>query len=129
MMILSRDNFIVCCVAGLILGAFCSAPSLTQAQTPEPPNGPRLSMIPLTMLSIGLDGVAQPVSSPTGVPHPPVEFFLPGTMAIGHSKEFLVTTSGGNVNVRFAVSVPAGVPDSAFQWEQSEVPAGNAVGR
>jgi len=99
---------------------------LAQTPQPQPINPlPKLSLVPLVILNVGLDNLAQPVSSPIGAARSAPEFFLPRN----GSKEFSVTTSGGNVSVHFSDSVPAGVSAGAFQWEQSEVPAGNAVGR
>ena len=97
------------------------------AQTPQPqpqPNVPHLSLVPLTLVSVGLDDVSKPFSSPTGVAFPTPEFFVPrnGTKTL----DFI--TSGGNVNVNFSDSVASGVPASAFEWVQQRVPAGNAVG-
>src|SRR5438552_5959394 len=99
------------------------------AQSPQPTtqvtNVPKLSLVPLVIVNIGSGEIAFPVSSPTGAPRPIPEFFLPRN----GSKEITVTTSGGNVKVNFFNSVPPGVSATAFQWEQSSVPAGNAVGR
>lgn len=95
------------------------------AQTPQPkPNMPNLSLVPLTLVSVGLDDVAKPFSSPTGVAFPTPEFFIPrsGTKTL----DFI--TSGGSVNVDFSNSVPAGASASAFEWVQPRIPAGNAVG-
>jgi len=95
------------------------------AQTPQPkPNMPNLSLVPLTLVSVGLDDIAKPVSSPTGATFPTPEFFVPrnGTKTL----DFI--TSGGSVNVNFSNSVPPGVPGSAFEWVQQRVPAGNAIG-
>ena len=104
-----------------------------RAQSPQPvsrvTNLPELSLVPLTLLNVGVDNLAQPLTSPTGISRGPAEFFLPRNFPKGGSKEVTLTTSGGNVSVRFFDSVPAGVPATAFQWEQSELPAGNAVGR
>ena len=87
-------------------------------------NVPKLSLVPLAITNIGSGEVSAPVSSPSGAPRAIPEFFLPRT----GSKEITVTTSGGNVKVSFFNSVPPGVPSTAFQWEQTTVPAGNAVG-
>src|SRR5690349_17637988 len=106
-----------------LLFLFCA---VCCAQEPTAPvtNVPHLSLIPLTIVNIGSGEIAAPVSSPTGAPRPLPEFFLPRS----DSKEITVTTSGGNLKVNFFNSVPAGVPASAFQWEQATLPAGNAVG-
>ena len=98
-----------------------------RAQEPTTPTSqlPKLSLVPLVIENVGLDNLAQPVTSPTGASRPTPEFFLPRNA----TKEFSVATSGGNITVRFSNSVPAGVSASSFQWEQSEVPAGNAIGR
>ena len=101
------------------------------AQNPQPPPTkinpfPKVSLVPLVILNVGLDNVAQPVFSPTGASRPAPEFFIPRN----GSKEFTVTTSGGGEPTgHFSDSVPAGVLATAFQWAQNEVPAGNAVGR
>jgi len=101
------------------------------AQNPQPPLTkinpfPRVSVVPLVILNVGLDNVAQPVFSPTGASRPASEFLIPRN----GSKEFTVTTSGGGEpTAHFLDSVPAGVPANAFQWVQNEVPAGNAIGR
>src|SRR5260370_14451528 len=93
------------------------------AQNPQPPPTkvnpfPKLSLVPLVILNVGLDNVAQPVFSPTGASRPTPEFLVPRNGA----KEFTVTTSGGgDPTVRFSDSVPAGVPATAFQWEQDAV--------
>jgi hypothetical protein len=100
---------------------------LCTAQEPTTPINkfPKLSLVPLVIVNIGSGEIAFPVSSPTGAPRPLPEFFLPRN----GSKEITVTTSGGNVKVNFSNSVPPGVTATAFQWQQSSVPAGNAVGR
>lgn len=100
------------------------------AQEPRPvsvatPALPKLSLVPLVIVSVGVDNVAQPVSAPTGASRAPAEFVLPKT----GSKEIAVTTSGGSIDVHFSDSAPAGVPANAFQWEQTSLPAGNATGR
>src|ERR1700681_2573780 len=106
---------------GMLSGAV-----LTQTPQPQPINQlPKLSLVPLVIVNVGLDNQAQPISSPTGASRPAVEFLLPRN----GTKEFSVTTSGGNISVRFSNSVPAGVSAGAFEWVQSEVPAGNAIGR
>src|SRR5260370_657215 len=93
------------------------------AQNPQPPPTkvnpiPKLSLVPLVILNVGLDNVAQAVFSPTGASRPASEFLVPRN----GSKEFTVTTSGGgDPTVRFSDSVPAGVPATAFQWEQDAV--------
>jgi hypothetical protein len=98
--------------------------ALAQEPTTRVNNVPKLSLTPLVILNVGSGEIAAPVSSPTGAPRPVPEFFLPRNS----SKEITVTTSGGNVSVRFSNSVPPGIPAAALQWEQSSVPAGNAVG-
>src|SRR5438876_4877663 len=118
------------CAAMIFLGVLPGMRgSIAVAQEPQPTtqvtNVPKLSLIPLVILNIGSGEIAFPVSSPTGAPRPIPEFFLPRN----GSKEITVTTSGGNVKVNFFNSVPPGVSATAFQWEQSSVPAGNAVGR
>ena len=118
------------CAAMIFLGVLPGMRgSIAVAQNPQPTtpttNVPKLSLIPLVILNIGSGEIAFPVSSPTGAPRPIPEFFLPRT----GSKEITVTTSGGNVKVNFFNTVPPGVSATAFQWEQSSVPAGNAVGR
>jgi len=98
---------------------------VAQTPTPQPQqNLPHLSLVPLTLLSVGLDDIARPLSSPTGVTFPTPEFFVPrnGTKTL----DFI--TSGGNLKVNFSNSVPAGASASAFEWVQLSVPAGNAVG-
>ena len=107
-----------------LLFLFCAVCCAQEPTTPVT-NVPHLSLIPLTIVNIGSGEIAAPVSSPTGAPRPLPEFFLPRS----GSKEITVTTSGGNLKVNFFNSVPAGVPASAFQWEQATLPAGNAVGR
>jgi len=107
-----------------LLFLFCAVCCAQEPTTPVT-NVPHLSLIPLTIVNIGSGEIAAPVSSPTGAPRPLPEFFLPRS----DSKEITVTTSGGNLKVNFFNSVPAGVPASAFQWEQATLPAGNAVGR
>jgi hypothetical protein len=95
------------------------------AQTPVPkPNVPPLSLVPLTLLSVGLDEIAKPITSPTGVAFPTPEFFIPRNA----TKTLDFITSGGNLNVNFSNSVPSGAPAGAFEWVQSRVPAGNAIG-
>jgi hypothetical protein len=86
---------------------------------------PHLSLVPLVLVSVGVDGVAMPFSSPTGIQRPTPEFFVPRN----GTKVFNITTSGGNVNVGFGDSVPAGVPASTFEWMQQTLPAGNATGQ
>jgi hypothetical protein len=54
-------------------------------------------MVPLTMWSIGLDGVAQRVSSPTGATSPTVEFFLPAIMSISGDVFYQVLFRGVEV--------------------------------
>jgi hypothetical protein len=96
-----------------------------QEPTTQVTNLPHLSLVPLVILNIGSGEISFPVSSPTGAPRPIPEFFLPRNGA----KEITVTTSGGSANVRFFNSVPPGVSSTAFQWQQSSLAAGNAVGR
>ena len=96
-----------------------------QPTTNIPNNLPNLSLVPLVIVNIGSGELAFPVSSPTGAPRQIPEFFLPRS----GSKEITVTTSGGNLKVNFFNSVPPGVPATAFQWQQTTLPAGNAVGR
>lgn len=95
-------------------------------QEPTTPitNIPKLSLVPLAIVNIGSGEIGSPVSSPTGAPRAIPEFFLPRN----GSQEISVITSGGSESVRFFNSVPAGVSAAAFQWEQTSVPAGNAVG-
>src|SRR5690242_21512963 len=51
---------------------------VAQTPTPQPQqNLPHLSLVPLTLLSVGLDDIARPLSSPTGVTFPTPEFFVP----------------------------------------------------
>ncbi|HSP62981.1 MAG TPA: hypothetical protein VLQ90_08380, partial [Pyrinomonadaceae bacterium] len=116
----------------LMFGANSGIPgneAIAQKPQPTKPNNvPELSLVPLVILSVGLGNVSQPIGSPLGGPRPALEFLLPRFVPRGGS-EFSVITSGGNVTVHFSDGVPAGVPASAFEWEQIEVPAGNAVGR
>src|SRR5215831_5849688 len=73
------------------------------AQNPQPTtinnNLPSLSLIPLTLLNVGVDNIAQPLSSPTGISRGPAEFFLPRSVSKGGSKEITLTTSGGSISV------------------------------
>ena len=116
-----------CAFAFVVLALWLSlSMGFNQVDAQEPrPNIPNLSLVPLVMLSVGVDDIANPVSSPTGAARPTPEFFVPRNV----SKEFLVATSGGSGTVGFSSSVPPGVPASDFQWEQVSVPAGNATGR
>jgi len=116
-----RNNVCVLVIVFLLTCVVCVA----QNPQPQPqPNVPHLSLVPLTLISVGLDDVAKPFSSPTGIAFPTPEFFVPrnGTRSL----DFI--TNGGNINVNFSNSLPPGVPASAFEWVQPRVPAGNAVG-
>jgi hypothetical protein len=103
----------------LLVGIVCAA------QTPAPNTQPHLSLVPVVLVSVGADGIAKPFSSPTGVSFPTPEFFVPRN----GTKVFDITTSGGNVSVRFTNTVPAGIPANAFEWVQQSAPAPNANGK
>jgi hypothetical protein len=115
--------------AAVLSLSFVSVFQGVAAQEPKPTtpqsNIPALSLVPVTINDVGLDGVAAPVSTPRGGAGGVPQFFLPKS----GQKVLVVETSGGSGKVRFSNSVPEGVPPSAFQWEQTEVPAGNAAGR
>ena len=95
---------------------------------PTTPVGPRpirdLSLAPLEVLNISLDGVAKRLSSPRGTPPVP-GFSVPRAL----TKTFLVRTRGGTVDIFFAVSLPDGIPPATFRFENNRVRTPNAVGR
>lgn len=86
---------------------------------------PNLSLIPVVLISISLDGVAKPVNSPAGNPLPAPEFLVPRT----GTKTFNLNTKDGSIDTTFSHSVSSGVPASAFTLLQAVVPAPNAVGK
>ena len=122
-----RTLFLIA-MTGMVVGITLMVSIPVHAQEPQPVtpanNVPRLSLVPLAIVNVGSGEIAAPVSSPTGASRTSPEFFLPRN----GQKEITVTTSGGNVSVRFSNSVPPGVSANAFQWTQTTVPAGNAVG-
>jgi hypothetical protein len=111
--------------SGILTCVVLLACTVCEAQTPQPNPQPRLSLVPLVMVSAGADGIAKPFSSPTGVSFPTPEFFVPRN----GTKVFDISTSGGNISVRFSNAVPAGIPASSFEWIQQNVPAPNANGK
>ncbi len=109
---------IVACLVLLVCG-------LCAAQTPRPNTPPQLSLVPVAFVSVGLDEIAKPFGSPTGLAFTTPEFFVPRN----GEKTFDFRTSGGNVNVHFSDALPAGIPTTAFEWVQQTAPAPSAVGR
>ena len=113
--------------AALCLLAVIGAGNLAElaGQTPIPKFPPNLSLVPVALVNVGMDGAARAFKTPTGIQLPMPEFVVPRN----GTKLFDIATSGGNVRVNFSNSVPAGVPAGAFAWETASAPAGNAVGR
>jgi hypothetical protein len=123
-------TFAIHCSVLVLLGVYgATAGNLALAQNPQPTSPtnppPDLSLVPLVLVSVALDGVATPVSSPKGISRPTPEFLIPKNA----SKVLEVNTRYGTVNVSFSHTVPPGVPASAFAWQQPVLPTPNATGR
>jgi hypothetical protein len=110
-------------IAGLAPVWLAASPG---SQVPVQRSVPKVpSLVPVVILSVGVDAVAHPLSSPTGAPLPGGELFLPR----GSGKTLVFLTSSGHDEVSFSVAPPPGVPAGTFSWEQTKVQGPSAAGR
>ena len=115
-------------LAGCVLGG-APGSRIVLAQKPVPPGtpvptAPKLSLVPLKLISASVDGVAKGITSINNTPLPTPEFTVPRTVA----KTIGFTTQDAIGTVKFSHTLPSGVPASAFAWESETVAAG-AQGR
>ena len=104
------------------------APALAQPQ-PQTPEVPDLKpLVRLTTVSLN-GGVQRPLTSLGSLPAPVPEFTFPRTPNTGTPWVLEVRTMDGRGLITFSNTVPAGVPPSAFQWEQSGGVSPGTMGR